>query len=92
MAAAPDLEIFELARRQNRIIVSADTDFGTLLAMRESSQPSFVLFRQSDKRPHSQVRFLLNYLSKLKDDLIAGCIVVIEDRRIRIRMLPISSE
>lgn len=35
MQTAADLEIFSLAASQKRIIISADTDFGTLLAMRQ---------------------------------------------------------
>jgi predicted nuclease of predicted toxin-antitoxin system len=35
MQAAPDTEIFELAATEERIVVSADTDFGTLLALRK---------------------------------------------------------
>ena len=34
MHAASDPEIFERAQREGRVIVSADTDFGTLLAPR----------------------------------------------------------
>lgn len=89
MAAAPDEEIFELAAQQDRVVVSADTDFGTLLAFRQSAKPSFILFRQTDKRPASQLRALLTHLSQLEDDLLAGCVAVFEDQRIRIRTLPI---
>lgn len=89
MAAAPDPEVFELATRQERIIISADTDFGTLVAFALSAKPSFILFRQTDKRPASQLRFLLAHLSSLQESLEAGCIVVFEDHRIRVRALPI---
>lgn len=90
MMTASDEEIFDFASRQDRIIVSADTDFGGILALRESSKPSFILYRQSDKRPSSQLRFLLDNLISLKKDLLTGCIIVFEDTRIRIRALPIS--
>ena len=90
MATAPDTEIFKLAAKQDRILISADTDFGALLAFRESPKPSFILFRQSDKNPTSQLNFLLAKLPGLEKDLSTGCIVVFEDQRIRIRSLPIS--
>jgi len=90
MAAAADPEIFELAIKENRILISAHTDFGALLALRELAKPSFILFRQTDKRPSSQLIFLLNQLPTLKKDLSSGCVVVFEDNRIRIRPLPIS--
>jgi len=92
MAAASDVEIFDLAANEDRILISADTDFEALLAFRESSKPSFILFRQSAKRPASQLKFLLAHLQKLEEELLSGCIVVFEDERIRIRALPISKD
>ncbi|MEK9136305.1 MAG: DUF5615 family PIN-like protein [Bacteroidota bacterium] len=89
LSGAPDEEIFTFASNEDRIIISADTDFGALLALRETSKPSFVLFRQMDKRPAKQLHFLLSHLSTLEADLTSGCIVVCEDERIRIRALPI---
>ncbi len=90
MAAAKDPEILDRAALEDRILISADTDFGALLAFRDSSKPSFILFRQSDKRPSSQLNYLLTHLPKLEKDLTSGCVVVIEDQRIRVRSLPIS--
>ena len=92
MQDADDIELFALAASSGRIIVSADTDFGTLLAFRETTKPSFILFRQTDKRPKSQLNFLYNNLPKLKKDLIDGAVIVVEDERLRIRALPIIKE
>src|SRR4030081_657906 len=46
--AAKDELILARALKERRIVVSADTDFGTLLARLEASQPSFILFRDPD--------------------------------------------
>lgn len=92
MASASDEEIFDFAIEENRIIISADTDFGALLAFRKLSKPSFILFRQSDKRPSSQIKLLIIHLPALKNDLLAGAVVVFEDERIRIRELPFLKE
>ena len=73
-----------------RDIVSADTDFGTLLALRPECKPSVVLFRGgSPWRPAAQVALLLANLPQAEADLHIGAIVVIEPARIRIRALPL---
>ncbi len=89
MASATDFVIMNHAINDNRIIVSADTDFGTLLALRVYTKPSFVLFRMTDKRPSSLLNHLLVNLGRIKEDLEKEAIVVIEDNRIRVRKLPI---
>lgn len=86
---ASDSIIFEHALKNDQIIVSADTDFGTLLALRQYSKPSVILFRCSDKYPQSQLSLLVSHLSEIREALTVGSIVVFEDSRIRIRALPI---
>ncbi len=91
MQAARDEEIFDLAVREERIIVSADTDFGTLLAIRDQAKPSVILLRRpARRRPAEQARLLEQNLPALARDLERGCIAVFEESRIRLRRLPIS--
>lgn len=89
MQAATDEEIFELAAREGRIVVSADTDFGTLLALR-TAEPSVLTFRRfSRRRPEEQARLLLKQMPRVREPLERGSVVVVEQDRIRIRALPI---
>ena len=93
LQAAPDTEIIDLATAEDRIVVSADTDFGTILTLRGASKPSFVLFRgDAERRPASQAAALMKHLPEIEGPLESGAIVVISAARIRIRQLPVRSE
>jgi hypothetical protein len=79
-----------LADRENRILVSADTDFGELLANAPVLAPSVILLRRADKRADSLAAVVLANLQQVTDDLAAGALLVISDTRIRARRLPMN--
>jgi predicted nuclease of predicted toxin-antitoxin system len=92
LAAADDETIVEHADRDQRVIVSADTDFGTILAMRNAASPSVILFRGATPRnPIGQVKLLIANLAAIAPSIERGAVVVLEPQRIRVRSLPMSS-
>jgi predicted nuclease of predicted toxin-antitoxin system len=87
---AQDIEIFDRAAADDRIVVSADTDFGTLLAARAVRKPSVIQFRgPGSRKPDALARTLLSNLPQLADALESGSIVTMEPSRVRVRALPI---
>lgn len=89
LQSAADDEIFAAAARDDRIVVSEDTDFGTLLSLRDSAKPSVIVFRHMpDRSASALLSILLINIASIEGDLETGALVVIEPGRIRVRKLP----
>ena len=90
MSRATDREILECALRDQRTVLSSDTDLGELLALSNAALPSVVLLRrQGDRRATQIAALLLANLEAVSEDLAAGAIVVLETDRVGVRRLPL---
>jgi predicted nuclease of predicted toxin-antitoxin system len=91
LSGAGDPVVLARATSERRTVLSADTDFGQLLAQSGASRPSVVIFRQDrNRRAADQARlFLGNLDAALLRYLEAGAIVVLEAQRVRVRELPV---
>ena len=89
LCQADDATILDLAKERNAVVISQDTDYGTLLAARRTALPSVILFRMRDGRPALHAHVLLQNLPAIQDAISAGAIVVFSEKGIRVRMLPV---
>ena len=90
MTSARDDVVLAVAATEERVLISADTDFGTLLARLGASKPSVVLIRRAiGRRAAQQARLLIDNLPVVQDDLEDGAVVVLGEKTMRIRRLPI---
>jgi predicted nuclease of predicted toxin-antitoxin system len=88
----PDDQILAKALVENRIVLTFDLDFGDLLAASASETPSVILFRMRNQTPAAVTPRLLEVLETCGDALHYGALIVVEDRRYRVRRLPIRAE
>jgi predicted nuclease of predicted toxin-antitoxin system len=86
---APDTVILERARREDRIVITADLDYPRLLALAHAEGPGLILFRGGCYGESEAIKHLERVLKRFSDDLLAKSIVVIEKNRIRYRPLPL---
>ncbi len=74
------------ATSERRILISADTDFGELLAESGATVPSVILLRRERNRTAAnQATLLLATLGTVATEPESGAIVVLEATRLRVR-------
>jgi predicted nuclease of predicted toxin-antitoxin system len=90
MAEADDETILARALIEERAVVTADTDFVTMLALTGAELPSVVLVRRNaGRRVAALASLLLANVAPLDAEICKGCVVVVEADRVRVRSLPI---
>jgi predicted nuclease of predicted toxin-antitoxin system len=73
--------------------VTADADFGTLLALRGDSRPSVLMLRSSDHlTPQQQAQLIIAAVERIRSELDEGAVASVTPERIRLRLLPITPE
>src|SRR5207247_3013791 len=73
MHAAKDEEILARALEEDRIVVSADSDFSAILAAQEAERPSFILFRDPNLLvARDYFNMLVPALQILEPELLSG--------------------
>jgi predicted nuclease of predicted toxin-antitoxin system len=92
LQGAKDLMILNRARDDGRVVVTTDTDFGTLLALSGHNAPSVILLRGIDDHSDARAAGVLAAISAVGKQLERGGVAVVEPGRVRIRDLPIRDE
>ncbi|HEX41747.1 MAG TPA: hypothetical protein ENN81_06760, partial [Phycisphaerales bacterium] len=66
MQCDSDVRIVDRAHQEQRIVITADTDFGLIMAQRKTRKPSVILFHHSfSHRPSDQADALIENLTQL---------------------------
>ncbi|MXX26084.1 MAG: hypothetical protein F4Z82_11665 [Caldilineaceae bacterium SB0668_bin_21] len=86
---ASDAAIMEWAVAHKYVVFTHDLDFGTMLALSHATGPSVLQFRAADVLPDRLGDVILAALRQNDTELASGALVVVEEGRSRVRILPI---
>ena len=86
---APDSELFAWARDNAHIVFTHDLDFGAMLAATGAESPSVFQIRTQDVSPQTLGPRAIVLLRRFEADLNAGALVVADELRERVRLLPL---
>jgi len=84
-----DASILSKALDEGRVVLTHDLDFGDLMAASEARLPSVIIFRLRNMSADRVNRYLEIILANYPDRLVAGVVMSVTEREIRIRSLPI---
>ena len=88
---AEDPEIMKWARENGFIVFTHDLDFGTALALTRAAGPSVLQVRTQDITPAAIGGLVLKNLHRFQRQLEEGALIVIEQARSRVRILPLKT-
>jgi predicted nuclease of predicted toxin-antitoxin system len=87
---ATDRSIMDWAESNGYLVFTLDLDFGTILALTHKTGPSVVQVRGQDVLPDHMGDLVVAAIGQHESDLASGALVVVEEGKNRVRILPIS--
>lgn len=73
----------------DRAVFTHDLDFGTLLALTHANGPSVLQVRGQNVLPEHMAPLVVAALRQYEAALISGALVVVEEKKSRVRVLPL---
>lgn len=89
LARSSDSELLAVARREERVVITADLDYPRLIALQQADRPGVILFRGGSYSDREMLALLDRVLARAPTLDLEHSIVVVDRTRIRRRALPI---
>ncbi|MFN9244716.1 MAG: DUF5615 family PIN-like protein [Cyanobacteriota bacterium] len=86
---APDSELMAWAIENDCAVLTHDLDFGTALALSGQTGPSVIQVRCLNVLPERIGPLVLDLLNRYGPSIRLGALIVADERRQRVRMLPL---
>jgi predicted nuclease of predicted toxin-antitoxin system len=90
MAGATDPSILLHALHEDRVVVTLDADFHSLLALNGSSRPSVIRIREEGLKGEALAKVILCIARQFEKELEGGCVMSYQGGKIRYSKLPLS--
>lgn len=84
-----DIEILTYAQDHNKVVITQDLDFSTLLAVRGFRKPSVINLRFGNSRPDFVMDRIIEIVSEMEKELEEGIVISVDETSARYRNLPI---
>jgi len=84
-----DIQILTYAREHNRVVITQDLDFSSLLALNGYEKPSVINLRVDNARPDFVTNRIIEIVNELEKELGEGIVVSVDEISARYRSLPI---
>ncbi len=86
---APDSELMDWAAKHGRVVLTADLDFGAILAATHGERPSVVQVRSDILTPSAIGYRVVAAIQQSEQELLEGALISIDPVRARLRVLPL---
>ncbi|HUO44265.1 MAG TPA: DUF5615 family PIN-like protein [Burkholderiales bacterium] len=83
--------MFAWARENDHVVFTHDLDFSSMLALTGATTPSVFQIRTADVSPQALAERAVTALRRFTPELSAGALVVVDEGRDRVRILPLTS-
>ena len=89
---APDTALMQWAIANDYAVFTHDLDFGTMLALSGANGPSVLQVRCLNVLPEAIGPLVLSVLRAYASEIEQGALVVADERRARVRILPLNRQ
>ena len=91
LSRSTDRQILEFARNEQRVIITLDSDFHTILALTNASTPSVIRIRLEGLKGPDLAFLIKRIWPRVEPQVKKGAMVTITESGIRIRNIPVFS-
>jgi len=92
LLSEPDTTVASVAAGEDRILLTLDLEFADLRKYPPGAHPGIILLRPRSFGPLAVNQFVEQFVRDTDLDLLAGCVVVVDPSRIRIRRPPLQTD